>query len=675
MALTVEDLYRQILGREPDPGGLAYWQQQFGQEVDPTEKSVFQQVAAPEIASRQAPAQPSAPTSAPTPTAGTPRTISDVYRQFYGAVDPVGADFWRQQFGGENITPEQVARMVSDIGYNDPNANSGLTVEQVYRNYLGNTDQAGINYWKSQFGSGNLSNAQVAKLTEAQYGAVQRGGDGGFFGSVLGGLGSAISDIGGAIKGSGPIGAIAFTYFLPSLGAEIATKLGVDEIVGRAIAKATFNVAQGQDLDTAIKNSTIDAVTQTGSTDVAKDISKAVSVVSAEAIAGAGGSIAATLAKGGSVDDALKNATGSIVGAVTKGEFGQVAGSAAGGAVTGGLKGAVMGAGGQLLGDTKDTTKTAGADIPAAEYVQQAQNLLSQYQVAGALPLEVPTPSVSPSNAGPLIRLVQEAANDANYAVKLTEIEKTLNAAGSSIGRLLGVGVSLGLYSPELNANEDAILQQKFKEAGIDTSEYRKTQPTTDLGTIEITAPREIEVTAPRPSEQPYVYSPTEPVAQPSARAATAAAGAAPTGGATKAVSGLGAGVYGDTRGTTKTTGAGAVTGAVTGAKTGASDTGRVVTKDEEVAKEDVGLDVGTTPTTDTKTKDTVSPYIYSGFQKYPFLQPTGPKTPATPEVGSQALAQALRVGDPGEPLFGGKKKGPTSGWNIESLRYMGEES
>lgn len=39
---------------------------------------------------------------------------------------------------------------------------------------------------------------------------------------------------------------------------------------------------------------------------------------------------------------------------------------------------------------------------------------------------------------------------------------------------------------------------------------------------------------------------------------------------------------------------------------------------------------------------------------------------------GSEALAQALRL-DPGAPVFGGEKdKGKKSGWNVESLRYMG---
>ena len=45
---------------------------------------------------------------------------------------------------------------------------------------------------------------------------------------------------------------------------------------------------------------------------------------------------------------------------------------------------------------------------------------------------------------------------------------------------------------------------------------------------------------------------------------------------------------------------------------------------------------------------------------------------------GSQALAQALRIGDPGAPILGSSDKegeGKQSGWNVSSLRYMGQES
>ena len=50
----------------------------------------------------------------------------------------------------------------------------------------------------------------------------------------------------------------------------------------------------------------------------------------------------------------------------------------------------------------------------------------------------------------------------------------------------------------------------------------------------------------------------------------------------------------------------------------------------------------------------------------------TSVTTGGTGTPGSEALAQALRI-DPGAPVFGGEKdKGKKSGWNVESLRYMG---
>lgn len=59
----------------------------------------------------------------------------------------------------------------------------------------------------------------------------------------------------------------------------------------------------------------------------------------------------------------------------------------------------------------------------------------------------------------------------------------------------------------------------------------------------------------------------------------------------------------------------------------------------------------------------------YLGSQK----TTTPTQTQLTYGPGSQALAQALRIGDAGAPIFGGdKEKSKRSGWNVESLRYMG---
>ena len=142
-------------------------------------------------------------------TTGMPSTITDVYKKFYGAVDPEGANFWRNEFGSENLTPTQSAIMIRDIGRNDPNLNTGVTVEQAYKDYLGgNTDQAGINFWKSQFGSGPLTASQLSNLTTTQYGvAVPDSGGGGLFGNS--GLGTLV-------------GLIAAAYGIPAISEAIS---------------------------------------------------------------------------------------------------------------------------------------------------------------------------------------------------------------------------------------------------------------------------------------------------------------------------------------------------------------------------------------------------------------------------------------------------------------------
>ena len=77
-----------------------------------------------------------------------------------------------------------------------------------------------------------------------------------------------------------------------------------------------------------------------------------------------------------------------------------------------------------------------------------------------------------------------------------------------------------------------------------------------------------------------------------------------------------------------------------------------------------------------TKKKDS-NLFIYSSqsplSQALKLGMGTGVSSSAGETPGSEALGQAVRT-DAGEPLFGGKKKGKKSGWNVESLRYMGQE-
>jgi len=67
----------------------------------------------------------------------------------------------------------------------------------------------------------------------------------------------------------------------------------------------------------------------------------------------------------------------------------------------------------------------------------------------------------------------------------------------------------------------------------------------------------------------------------------------------------------------------------------------------------------------------------YGGGAQTTYAAAPTQKTTALPvgqyAPGSQALAQALRIGDAGAPVFGGdKEEGKKAGWNVESLRYMG---
>jgi len=50
----------------------------------------------------------------------------------------------------------------------------------------------------------------------------------------------------------------------------------------------------------------------------------------------------------------------------------------------------------------------------------------------------------------------------------------------------------------------------------------------------------------------------------------------------------------------------------------------------------------------------------------------TVPTTTGQGSVATSALAQALRIGDVGAPIFGRDEEGKKAGWNLESLRYMG---
>jgi len=52
MPSTIEGLYQNVLGRQPDQAGADYWKQQFGDTVDANEYQTFMNAAQPELQQR-----------------------------------------------------------------------------------------------------------------------------------------------------------------------------------------------------------------------------------------------------------------------------------------------------------------------------------------------------------------------------------------------------------------------------------------------------------------------------------------------------------------------------------------------------------------------------------------------------------------------------------------------
>lgn len=166
---SVNDLYAQVLGRAPDAGGLAYWQQQFGDTVDPNELATFTGAAQAELANRSpeeraalAPSWGSADAYGPP----APTVNADAY---FAANPDVAAAYKQQTYG---LDPTQFAQAhYTNYGANeqrvtptDQNALYNQIVQQSYGTIgrtgvgadAGNIDQAGLDYWKGQLASGAI---------------------------------------------------------------------------------------------------------------------------------------------------------------------------------------------------------------------------------------------------------------------------------------------------------------------------------------------------------------------------------------------------------------------------------------------------------------------------------------------------------------------------------------
>jgi hypothetical protein len=105
---NVTDLYREILGREPDAEGLAFWQQGFGETIDPNEIASFNTAAQSELAKRPAAEQA---LLAPKIVDTTATGVSDADILGWFNANPNADDATIARVMKEAaVTPEQVAK-------------------------------------------------------------------------------------------------------------------------------------------------------------------------------------------------------------------------------------------------------------------------------------------------------------------------------------------------------------------------------------------------------------------------------------------------------------------------------------------------------------------------------------------------------------------------------------
>lgn len=172
-----------------------------------------------------------------------------------------------------------------------------------------------------------------------------------------------------------PVAMIALSFAAPGLGSLIAEEFAISKVAGEAIAKASINIAAGQDPVDAIKGVITSSIIQTGGQSVASDIQKGMqSIIDDKYYALlVGGAIASSLtsaamaaAQGGSAEDIVKAAAAGAVGSGVATETdSRVLGQAVASGLTGGIEGAAMGAASSLAAEAgKPGVAKEGLGVP-----------------------------------------------------------------------------------------------------------------------------------------------------------------------------------------------------------------------------------------------------------------------------------------------------------------------
>ena len=141
---VVEGLYRNILGRDADPAGLAHWDAQLkaGESAAQVAGQFFQ----------------------------SPEYTTDVVKSYYKTYlgrdgDPAGVASWVAKLQAGASEEEVAAAFLSSPEYSAKHVTDGAFVQSLYENILGREgDPAGINNWTQLLGAGTSRGAVAASF-------------------------------------------------------------------------------------------------------------------------------------------------------------------------------------------------------------------------------------------------------------------------------------------------------------------------------------------------------------------------------------------------------------------------------------------------------------------------------------------------------------------------------
>jgi len=178
---SVEDLYRNILGREGEAAGLEYWKQGFGDTIDPNEIASFTQAAQAELKNRTPAEQlqlaPNLVNNTGATSLGNVGDLNYVARdpgvitatnQYFAANPDVAAAYAVNSYG---MTPEQFAQTHYDKYGSTEQRSSPLTTTSNSNAYLLANPDVAAAYAKNSYG---MTPAELVAYHSANYGNAEQ---------------------------------------------------------------------------------------------------------------------------------------------------------------------------------------------------------------------------------------------------------------------------------------------------------------------------------------------------------------------------------------------------------------------------------------------------------------------------------------------------------------------